>query len=295
MTPESKRAPAGTFPLLECVVNVSEGRDSAIVAAIAEAGGDCLLDVHTDADHHRSVLTLAGPAPLLEDAVREVARVTVTRIDLRRHSGVHPRLGALDVVPFVPLGPDGSPAGPGSDLTSAIQARNRFAAWAGGELGLPCFLYGPERTLPEVRRDAFGPLLPDTGPSVPHPGAGACAVGARPVLVAYNVWLTTPDVAVARTLAQSIRAPALRALGLAMAGATQVSCNLVDPFVVGPAQVYDEVRQLAEEAGTAVDRAELVGLVPAAVVDSIPTERWRVLDLGPDRTVESRLGTTRSS
>jgi glutamate formiminotransferase len=80
-----------------------------------------------------------------------------------------------------------------------------------------------------------------------------------------------------------------------MAGATQVSCNLVDPFVVGPAQVYDEVRQLAEEAGTAVDRAELVGLVPAAVVDSIPTERWRVLDLGPDRTVESRLGTTRSS
>jgi glutamate formiminotransferase len=293
MTPASQ--PTGAFPLLECVVNVSEGRDSDLVAAIAAAGGDYLLDVHSDADHNRSVLTLAGPGPGLEDAVRDVARVTVTRIDLRHHRGVHPRLGALDVVPFVPLGAGGSPAGPGADLTPAIEARNRFASWAGGELGLPCFLYGPERTLPEVRRGAFDPLPPDTGPLEPHPGAGACAVGARPVLVAYNLWLTTPDVTVARTLAQSVRGPAVRALGLAVAGATQVSCNLVDPFVVGPAQVYDEVRRLAEKAGTAVDRAELVGLVPAAVVDSIPTGRWRALDLGPDRTIESRLGTTRSS
>ena len=230
--PEMK--PVDPTVMLECVVNVSEGRDRAVVAAIARAGSDALLDVHSDPDHHRSVLTLAGPGPDLEEAVRAVARATVQRIDLRRHDGVHPRLGALDVVPFVPLGPDGSPGGPGIDLGPALEARDRFAAWAGAELALPCFLYGPERTLPEVRREAFGRLAPDTGPPGPHPGAGACAVGARPVLVAYNVWLTTPDLAVARAVASAIRGPAVRALGLAVGGATQVSCNLIDPLAVGP-------------------------------------------------------------
>lgn len=281
--------PVGSTPLLECVVNVSEGRDAAVVAAIAAAGADALLDLHSDRDHHRSVLTLAGPVPSLEDAVRAVARVTVDLIDLRRHEGVHPRLGALDVVPFVPLEPDGSPSGPGADLTPAIEARDRFAAWAGEELALPCFCYGPDRTLPEVRGQAFGELAPDTGPPRPHPSAGACAVGARSVLVAYNVWLATPEVAVARAVAKAVRGPAVRSLGLAMGGVTQVSCNLVDPLVFGPAELYDAVATLAGEAGTAVSRAELVGLAPAAVVEAVPKQRRQALDLGPARTIEARL------
>ena len=287
--------PVGAAAVLECVVNVSEGRDPDVVAAIAAAGAGSLLDVHTDPDHHRSVLTLAGPGPDLEDSVRAVARATLELIDLRQHEGIHPRLGALDVVPFVPLDPGGSPGGPGVDLIPAVEARDRFAAWAGQELGLPCFVYGPERTLPEIRRGAFGRLLPDTGPPGPHPSAGACAVGARSALVAYNVWLTTPDVAVARAVAAAIRGPAVRALGLALGEATQVSCNLVDPFAFGPAQVYDAVRRLAEEAGTHVDRAELVGLAPASVVEAVPAARRHALDLGLDCTVEARLSRLGSS
>lgn len=275
--------------VLECVVNVSEGRDSEAVAAMAAAGAGALLDVHSDHDHNRSVLTLAGPGPVLEEAVRAVARVTLERIDLRHHQGVHPRLGALDVVPFVPLGPGGRPCGPGADLTPAVEARDRFAAWAGEELALPCFCYGPGRTLPEVRRHAFTELAPDAGPARPHPSAGACAVGARSALVAYNLWLTTPDVAVARALAAAIRGPAVRALGLEVGATTQVSCNLVDPFAFGPAEAYEEVSRLAREAGTAVARAELVGLAPAVVVETVPASRRRVLDLDPGRTVEARL------
>ena len=277
--------------VLECVVNISEGRDQDLVASIARSGGDFLLDVHVDGDHHRAVLTLGGPGPGLEEAVRAVARTAVERIDLRRHEGVHPRLGVLDVVPFVPLGPGGSPVGPGADLTPALEARDRFAAWAGDELALPCFLYGPERSLPEVRREAFGRLSPDTGPAEPRPRAGACAVGARSALVAYNLWLTTPDLTVARAVAAVVRGPAVRALGLAVAGRTQVSCNLVDPFVVGPAPVYEAVARVAREAGTVVARAELVGLAPREVLDAVAEERWHSLDLDPQRTVEARLAT----
>jgi glutamate formiminotransferase / 5-formyltetrahydrofolate cyclo-ligase len=285
----------GTFSVLECVVNVSEGRDAGVVAAIAGAGGAAVLDVHSDPDHNRSVLTLAGDGPSLEAAVRAVARAAIEHIDLRRHKGVHPRLGSLDVVPFVPLDPDGHPGGPDADLAPALEARHRFAAWAGTELDLPCFSYGPERSLPEVRRGAFAPLAPDTGPPAPHPSAGACAVGARAALVAYNVWLATPDPAVARAVATEIRGPAVRALGLVVGDGTQVSCNLVDPFAFGPARLYDAVRRFAEEAGTAVVRAELVGLAPAAVIEAVPERRRRELDLGLERSVEARLAKPGSS
>jgi glutamate formiminotransferase len=277
--------------MLECVVNVSEGRDRTVIGAIAAAGSDAVLDVHRDPDHHRSVLTLAGPGPDLEEAVRAVARATLEHIDLRHHEGVHPRFGALDVVPFVPLGPGGRLSGSGGDLSPALGARDRFAVWAADELALPCFWYGPERSLPELRRDAFVRIPPDTGPPVPHPSAGACAVGARHALVAYNLWLTTSEVSVARAVARAIRGPGVRALGLALGTSTQVSCNLVDPFVVGPAPVYDSVRRLAAEAGTDVARAELVGLVPAAVVEAVPAARRRALDLDLERTIEGRLKT----
>lgn len=260
--------------MLECVVNVSEGRDGAVLAALVDACGPSLLDVHTDAHHHRSVLTLAGPG--VEAAVVALATEAVARIDLRRHEGVHPRLGAVDVVPFVPLA--------GASAADALAARNRVAARLAADLALPCFLYGPERTLPDIRRQAFRSLAPDLGPRAPHPSAGAVCVGARDVLVAYNVWLAEADLARARAIARELRSPAVRALGLDVGGRAQVSCNLVRPAEVGPAQVVDAVASRAAVAG-----AELVGLVPAAVLAAVPEERWAELDLAPGRTIEARL------
>ena len=268
--------------LLECVVNVSEGRRPEVVAAVAAAAGDCLLDVHADPHHHRAVLTLAG-TDLLEEAVRAVAAEAVRRIDLRAHAGAHPRLGAVDVVPFVPLW--------GASMADALAARGRFAAWAADELGLPCFLYGPERPLPDVRRGAFAALRPDTGPPVAHPTAGAACVGARPPLVAYNVWLGPgADTARAREVAAAVRGAFVRALGLDVGGRPQVSMNLVAPSTVGPDRAYDEVAARAP-----VERAELVGLVPAAVLEAVPPARWPELDLDPSRTIEARLGGPRPS
>ena len=266
--------------MLECVVNVSEGRDAAVLDALASSAGPALLDLHRDPDHHRSVLTLAGPD--VEDAARRVAAEAVARIDLRRHTGAHPRLGAADVVPFVPL--------QGSEGADAVRARDAFARWAGTDLGVPCFLYGPERSLPELRRRAFTTLAPDSGPPRPHPTAGATAVGARAVLVAYNLWLARgATVEQARSIAREVRGPAVRALGLDVGGRLQVSCNLVDPLALGPAAAFDAVAALAASAGTSVVGAELVGLVPGAVLDAVATERWAALDLHPSRTIEARL------
>ncbi len=262
--------------MLECVINVSEGRDGAAVARLAAAGGRCLLDVHTDAHHHRSVLTLAGDE--VEAAARAVAAEAVTRLDLRRHGGAHPRLGVVDVVPFVPLRE--------STLTDAVAARDRFLAWAGAELAVPGFAYGPERSLPDVRRTAFTSLPPTAGPPSPHPTAGAVCVGAREVLVAYNVWLADEvSGEECRRVAAAVRRPGVRALGLDIGGRGQVSMNLVDPVAgVGPEAVFDLVRGLV-----AVERAELVGLVPAAVVATVSPGRWAELDLDPSRTIEARL------
>lgn len=257
--------------MLECVVNVSEGRRSAVVQAIAGAAGDALLDVHVDGHHHRSVLTLVG-----EEAPRTVTRAAVEHLDLRSHEGVHPRIGVVDVVPFVPLGDAG--------LDDAVAARDRFAAWIADELGVPAFLYGPERTLPDVRRGAFRGLAPDRGPSEPHPTAGAVAVGARPLLVAWNVYLAEPDLVRARAIAAAVRGPHLRTLGLQVGDEVQVSMNLIAPDRLGPAQAWDAVAAHAPLA-----KAELVGLVPRSVLDATPPERWAQLDLAADRTIESRL------
>jgi glutamate formiminotransferase len=169
-------------------------------------------------------------------------------------------------------------------MDDALAARDAFAQWAGIELDLPCFLYGPERTLPEVRRLAWHDLAPDAGPDTPHPTAGAACVGARGPLVAYNVWLAEPDLDLARRIASAVRGPWVRALGLALGERVQVSMNLVDPDVVGPAAAYDQVAALAPVAG-----AELVGLLPERVLDDVPQQRWDELDLGADRTVEARL------
>ena len=257
--------------MLECVVNISEGARPDVVAAIAGAAGGDLLDVHTDPHHNRAVLTLVG-----EEAPRAVARAAVERLDLRDHTGVHPRIGVVDVVPFVPLA--------GATLADAVAARDRFLAWMAATLGVPGFAYGPERTLPDVRRHAFGDLAPTAGPARPHPSAGAVAVGARGVLVAWNLWLAEPDLARARAVASAVRGPEVRALGLAVGDRVQVSLNLVAPEVVGPAEAWDRVAARVPVAG-----AELVGLVPAAVLDRTDPARWAQLDLAPDRSIEARL------
>lgn len=261
--------------MLECIVNVSEGRDPRVLEALHRAGGADLLDQHVDPHHHRTVLTTGG-----EEAARRIARVAVARIDLADHRGVHPRLGAVDVVPFVALD--------GSMVAEADRARDDFTTWIADELDVPAFRYGEGDalpSLPEVRRRAFADLRPDRGPADPHPTAGAVAVGSRPPLVAYNVWLADADLERARSVAAAVRGDGIRALGLEVGGRIQVSMNLVEPDRVGPATAYDRVASQGRVAG-----AELVGLVPRQVLDAVAAERWAELDLAPDRTVEARLG-----
>ncbi len=271
--------------MLECVVNVSEGRDSRVLGDLEAVCGADLLDVHTDADHHRSVFTLVG-----ENAVRSLARRAIDIIDLGRHlDGVHPRIGAIDVVPFVPLFD--------SSMDDALQARQSFAEWAADSLGVPCFLYGSAhgslieaRTLPEIRKRAWTSLRPDVGPDRPHPTAGAICVGARPVLVAYNIWINDPSGAETVTrLANSMRSAAVRTLALRVGASFQVSMNLIDPIDTGPEHVYTRACELIEGTTARIERCELVGLVPQAVLDRTTQSLWEVLDLSPERTIEGRL------
>jgi len=267
--------------VLECVLNLSEGRRLAVVDALARTGGRCVLDVHADPWHNRSVVTLAGPPVDLAAAVRGVAGATVTTLDLSSHTGEHPRMGVLDVVPWVDLDQPMEAATPAS-----LAARDHFARWATETLGLPCYTYGPERSLPELRqqigRNPNG--LHGAGAS-----AGACAVGARAVLIAYNIWLDSKNVTVAKAIARSVRSPSLRTLGLTTGRQTQVSCNLTAPWQLGPAEAFDRVRSEAHQAGVEILRAELVGLLPDAILGSVGPARWRSLDLDPSRTIEARL------
>jgi len=257
--------------VIECVINISEGRDLDLVEEIARAAGSDLLDVHSDADHNRSVITVVGAV-----APQAVIKAAVQRLDLRSHSGVHPRIGVVDVVPFVPL--------EGSTYEEALIERNAMGSWIADELKIPVFVYGPERTLPDIRRGAFTSLVPDFGPTEPHPTAGAVAVGARKLMLAWNLWLSEPNLALAKSIASSIRGPGVRALGLQVGDQVQVSMNLIDPLAVGPAEVYDRV---ASEATIA--RAELVGLAPQSVLDAVNENRWEQLNLSAETTIEFRL------
>ncbi|MGH8976765.1 MAG: glutamate formimidoyltransferase, partial [Acidimicrobiia bacterium] len=180
--------------MLECVANVAEGRDSVVIAALADACGAALLDVHFDADHNRSVFTLAADRhDDVASATRALARSVAAHVSIALHSGVHPWLGALDVVPFVALGAEGV-----GNHDAALRA-HEFASWWAEMFGVPVFLYGAAddaaRDLPSVRREAFVTRPPDFGPRVPHPRLGATAVGVRPPLVAINCELATDNVA----------------------------------------------------------------------------------------------------
>lgn len=279
--------------MLECVPNVSEGRDETTLHALTRVCGPSLLDLHVDADHHRSVFTLAGPGgDDTADAVRALAREVAERVDVSRHAGVHPRLGALDVVPFVPLA--------GRPLRDAIDAARRFADWAARELDVPVFLYDAAAddacSLPEVRAGAFARLAPDAGPATPHPTLGAIAVGARPPMIAVNCELDTNDLAVAGAIARAVRErdggmPGVRALGFVLTepARAQVSMNLVDLERTGLQAACDAVRNRARDGGHDVIRVELVGLVPADELTRCDDEFLVFAGIGPDRTIEGRL------
>lgn len=281
--------------MLECVINVSEGRRAEILDGLARACGPELLDVHTDPDHHRAVFTIAGPQPgATEAAARRLATAAASTLTLDEHDGVHPRLGVIDVVPFVALA--------STPPASAIQAARNFAGWVGTELEVPAFLYDladPEqRTLPALRRDAFGARMPDAGPAAPHPRLGAVAVGARPVLVAVNLELADDNLELARAVARELRErdgglPGVRALGLALPslGHAQVSMNLVDLDATGLVPALETARDRIEAAGGRVRRVELVGLVPAAVLAASSPELLAWTGLDASRTIEARVAT----
>lgn len=290
-------------------MNISEGRRPDVVEAVAAACGPALLDVHTDPDHHRSVLTLAGMPEAVAEAALALAGAAIERIDLSVHAGVHPRLGAVDVVPFVPLPPTGvEPAGmePAGMERAAAEAR-RWGERAAAELRIPVFLYGhadPQgRSLPDLRRTAFRRRPPDFGPPEPHPTAGAVAVGARSVLAAVNCELDgrsstglAADLAAARAVARAVRErdgglPGVRALGfiLASKGRAQVSMNLVDLTATGLETACEAVRREAERHGRSVTAVELVGLLPAAELARCSREFLTWAGLSPDQTIEARI------
>jgi glutamate formiminotransferase len=278
--------------VLECVVNVAEGRDAGVLSTLATACGDALLDLHADADHHRSVFTLAGPGPRdAAWAASALTRAAAAELAIGTHEGIHPRGGIVDVVPFVALG---------EPERVAVDAAREFAAWVAAELEVPVFLYGaadPEgRDLPSVRRDAFTRRQPDRGPAEPSARLGSTAVGARPPLVAVNCWLDRPDLALARSIATVVRGrdgglAGVRALGLRLesVGSVQVSMNVTDLAVTGVEAACGAVRAEAEAAGARVERVEWVGLVPATEVErcSPAFRAWSGLDR--TRSIEARL------
>lgn len=269
--------------LVECVPNFSEGRDHATLdalrAALTSVPGVRLLDVQADPDHNRSVFTFVAPPEAAIEAAFRAARTARDRIDLRTHRGAHPRMGATDVVPFVPL----------SDVTmdDCVELAKRLGARLGGELEIPVFLYERAATRPErvnladVRRGEFEGLrdaigkdparTPDFGPGRVHPSAGATAIGARPFLVAYNVYLAGGDEALAKAIAKKVRAsggglPTVKALGLMVGGEPQISMNLVDIDTTPVHAAFDAVAAAAREAGADAGWSEIVGLVPERVV-----------------------------
>jgi len=292
--------------LAACVPNFSEGRDPAVVEAIAAAIGAQgveVLDVHRDPDHHRCVVTFMGPPERLPDAALAGARVAVPRIDLTRHHGVHPRIGAIDVVPFVPL--------PGLGMERCVGMARSFGEALWKVLGVPAYFYEhaalrPERRgLEEVRRGQFEALreaaphdparAPDVGGPALHPTAGATAVGARGPLVAFNVNLTTADAGVAQRVARAVRASSgglacVKALGVVLPskGRAQVTMNLTDTTITPLDEAFAAVRDAAGREGASVHSTELVGLVHEAVLRNVDLRAMRLQGFDPARHVWER-------
>ncbi|MGE0191026.1 MAG: glutamate formimidoyltransferase [Planctomycetota bacterium] len=298
--------------LLECVPNISDGRRPHEIEAIADAfasAGATPLGVDADADHNRTVITLAGTAQQVIDGAVAGVRAARDRIDLNRHHGAHPRMGATDVVPFIPLA--------GSSMDDAVAAARTAAERIWNELRVPTYLYAkaamrPERAdLAAVRRGQFEGIrdtiavdprrLPDFGEAAVHPTAGITAVGARFFLVAYNVNLASRDLELARRIAKSIREkdgglPAVKAMGfdLPEQRLVQVSMNLVDYRTTSPTDVFDVIAAKAKEAGVEVAGSEVVGLIPAEAAPEGFRERVQAHDFDADeQVIERRLARAR--
>ncbi len=284
---------------VEAVPNFSEGRDPEVLAALTEAvsaSGALLLDQTADPDHHRAVLTFCGPPSAVQQAALAVAQCAAERIDLTRHRGEHPRLGALDVLPFVPLG--------GTTMAECAALAHATGELIWSRLGLPVYFYEaaalrPEcRRLENVRRGGFeAPELPPDLGSLPlHPTAGAVIVGARKFLIAFNVNLATPDLAVAQSIARAVRAssgglPAVKALGLQLAsrGLAQVSMNLTDFKVTPLALVFETVVREARARGVDVAGSELIGLIPRAALESVADIDLRWENFSESMILENRI------
>jgi glutamate formiminotransferase len=287
---------------LESVPNFSEGRDRGIIDALAGALGEHadLLDVHADVDHHRSVFTLVGTEDELADSLLAGIACAKERIDLRRHEGAHPRIGAADVVPLVPLRPE--------DMPRARSAAETIAGRIADELELPVFLYGDlgggvgpahfRRGGSEElqRRITSGELRPDFGPEQLHPGAGGVLVGARRPLIAFNVNLCSADVDVARAVAKTVREadggfPGVRALGLDLpaAGLVQVSMNVEDWEAAALHEIVSRIVEEASRRGAEVAGSELVGLMPAGAAAAAAGSALRIDGFDESRVLELRL------
>jgi len=294
--------------IVECIPNFSEGRNPAVIQALIDAlvsvPGVRLLDHTSDYDHHRSVMTVAGAPEALEEAMFRAIRIATDLIDLRTHSGVHPRVGATDVVPFVPIG----------DLSMAecVQAAKRLGLRVGSELGIPVFLYERAAShtdhapLESVRRGGLPGLsfrmtsdpdwTPDFGPAKLHETAGAIVIGARPPLIAFNVNLASTDLALARSIASAVRQSNgglhhLKAIGVQLAsrGLVQVAMNLTD-YEVTPLHVaFAAVKAQAARHRVDLAGTEIVGLVPQAAITETAREMLGLERLQPSQMLEARI------
>jgi glutamate formiminotransferase/glutamate formiminotransferase/formiminotetrahydrofolate cyclodeaminase len=302
----NRQSPIGN--LVECVPNFSEGRKIETVERLAQAISSiptaCVLDRHVDPDHNRSVITFVAAPEMVVAAAFEAVKLAAELIDMRGHRGVHPRLGATDVLPFIPIS--------GVTMEDCVLLAHQAGERIARELSIPVFFYEraalkPERVfLEDVRRGALELLreeiainpgrVPDLGPRMVHDSAGAIAVGARPFLIAFNVNLKSSDVSVARAIARVVRArhgglPFVKALGfeLSTRGSVQVSMNLVNYEATGMAQAYEAVKDEAARMGVEVFSTEIVGLVPEKALDR-EAEYFRKLEnLTEDKILENRL------
>jgi glutamate formiminotransferase len=292
--------------VVECVPNFSEGRRRDVIeqiaGAVAATPGARLLDVQADESHNRCVISLVGDLDAVGAAALAAAGVAVGLIDLRTHQGEHPRMGAVDVIPLVPIS--------GVTMDECVAAARALGARLWETLRVPVFFYAeaatrPERRkLPDIRKGEFEGLAeklkdpvwqPDAGEPVPHPTAGATVVGARRALIAYNINLTTDDVKVAREIARAIREssgglPAVQAKGMrSEAGPAQVSMNLVD-FTTTPIHVaFEAVRQAAVERGTDVAESEVVGLIPLDALTDAARHSLKLTHFERAQILETRL------
>jgi len=294
--------------VVECVPNFSEGRRPDIVkeiaAAIASASGVRVFDMEMDTDHNRSVITFVGDRKAVAEAAFRGASVAVQRIDMNTHRGEHPRVGALDVLPFVPIA--------GVTMDDCVELARSVGKRIADELHVPVYLYEAaaarpdRRALPDVRRGEYEGLKaeietnpdrkPDFGPAKLHPTAGACIVGARPVLIAWNVNLKTTDVAVAKRIAKTIREsdgglPAVRAKGFELAdrGLVQVSMNMVDYRKTSLSKAFQAIRALAEKEGVQIAESEMIGLVPLDALVDGATQYFKLACFHRAQILEARL------